>query len=128
LLLDDHLELVRLFQYVLTELHRQNGELLVDLPERRLFLLVQIGTASDESSVGLFEQSMLLGCQAETLLLLMNGPNFLEQFLVEKNVVLMLGQEWRHLLGDSLHQLVRVGGVEVIEDGADGRQERTALL
>ncbi len=128
LLVENEGEAVVLGQDVLAELLVQNGQLLVDLAELGFFRLVQGGSAADEMLVGQIKQPGLLGAEAESLFLLIDGFNPLEQLRVEGDVVGVFGEKGGQLGLDFLKLGVGVVVGQGEKDVGDFLKQRPAVF
>ena len=91
-----------LLQQVLRELQGEHAGILGELAQFLLSFLVEEGTAAYESVVAGFEQHLLF-CIQFTVRMVVNKLDALEEFLVQCDVVGMLGEDRAHLLCQFLH-------------------------
>ena len=118
------LEGVGLLQHVLLKLEGCLTQL--HLQARKLLLLFgrEHGSVAHEGLIHIVEQRLFLGLQGA--MVGVDGPNALPQGFVEHNLVAVLGQYGRHLLGQGVHLVVGVGTEQIEKHVADARQRAVA--
>ncbi len=125
---DDERDRVRLVEVVLPELHVQIAQLLVDLPQLRLVLVVQVRAAPHEVLVVVFEERLFLGVQTERVLRFVDFPDPREELRVQVDVVAVLRRQRLDDLRDLLDLLARVGPVQGVENPRYVVEPLAALL
>ena len=77
------LEIVVFVQDVVAERDSERGKLLVDFAQAGLFVGRKIGAGTDKTLISLFQQSLLLTGQTESIFLIVDSIYFLEKLLIE---------------------------------------------
>ena len=125
---DEHRRVVAVVQYSLTELGRQGGKALGDLPHPGLAVGVETGPGADRVAMAPLEQTQRWLVQTEAVAVLEQRVDPGEQTGVQCDGVAVRGELRCELGGDRIALGVGVGTGEVEEDACRPRQRLPAAF
>ena len=120
---DDELVGVGFFQLVGAELEAEEGEAAVDFGEPLLGVGGEVGSATDEGVVVVFEHPLLFGGEVGCALGVVDGFDAPEEFFVEVDAVIVGGELGHDFFGNGFQGVGGVGFLEVDEDIAHAVEE-----
>jgi len=111
LIINDKLVSVRFFKNVVSEFKLEDGQLLIDFFEAGFLSIVEVGTGPDKILVESFEKLALLGIESEAaaVALIIDRLDAGEELRVKIYFIVMLGEDWSQVGGDSLKFVIGIG-------------------